>query len=129
MSAPEGGDQNRSIEGLLHPQSLQSHRFGNGAEAVFALAVDKIDEGSLVDPDTEFLLKHDVLADGTQNDALALRFQMECVAGSELQAIPKRLRNDASGLIEGELICHNGILEKGGASAAIDTPSQYAQGT
>ncbi len=92
MTAPEGGDQNGSVEELLHPRTL----FGNGAVAVFAFAVDKIGDGgvgwfSLVDPDAEFLLEHDVLADGTQSDALAFRFQMESITGSELQAVAQGL--------------------------------------
>ncbi len=92
MTAPEGGDQNGSVEELLHPRTL----FGNGAVAVFAFAVDKIGDGAvrrlpLVDPDAEFLLEHDVLADGTQSDALAFRFQMESITGSELQAVAQGL--------------------------------------
>jgi len=64
MTAPEGGDQNGSIEELFHPRTL----FGNCAVAVFAFAVDKIGDGGvcrfpLVDPNAEFLLEHDVLAD------------------------------------------------------------------
>src|SRR6266436_7648683 len=113
MTAPEGGDQNGRIEELFHPRTL----FGNGAVAVFAIAVDQIRDGgvsrfSLVDPDAEFLLEHDVLADRTQSDALAFRFQVEGVAGSELQAVAKGLgQNDAAGFIEGELGGHNGIME------------------
>src|SRR5260370_4547528 len=113
MTAPEGGDQNGRIEELFHPRTL----FGNGAVAVFAFAVDKIGDGgvrrfSLVDPDAEFLLEHDVLADGTQSDALAFRFQIEGVAGSELQAVTKRLgQNDAAGFIEGKLGGHDGVME------------------
>ncbi len=112
MTAPERGDQNGSVEELFHPRTL----FGNGAEAVFAFAVDKIGDGvvrrfSLVDPDAEFLLEHDVLADGTQSDALAFRFQMEGVAGTELQAVAKGLgQDDAAGFIEGKLGSHNGIM-------------------
>jgi hypothetical protein len=84
--------------------------------AVFAFAVDKIGDGGvrrfpLVDPDAEFLLEHDVLADGTQSDALAFRFQMEGVAGSKLQAVTKGLgQNDAAGSIEGELGDHDGSI-------------------
>ena len=113
MTAPEGGDQNGSIEELFHPRTL----FGNGAEADFAFAVDKIGDGSvrrfsLVNPDAEFLLEHDILADGTQSDALAFRFQMEGVAGSELQAVTKGLgQNDAARFIEGKLDGHDGIME------------------
>ncbi len=115
MTAPEGGDQNGSVEELFHPGSL----FGNGAVAVFAFAVDKIGDGgvrrfSLVDPDAEFLLEHDVLADRTQSDALAFRFQVEGVAGSELQAVAKGLgQNDAAGFIEGDFGGHDGIMEWG----------------
>src|SRR5260370_37554969 len=85
MTAPEGGDQNGRIEELFHPRTL----FGNGAGAVFAFGVDKIGDGGvrrfpLGDPDAECLLEHDVLTAGTQSDSLALRFQMEGVAGSKL---------------------------------------------
>jgi hypothetical protein len=117
MTAPEGGDQNGSIEELFHQQSLFSDRFRNGAEAVFALVVDNIDDGgvrrfSLVDPDAELLLKHDVLADRAESDALAFRFQMERISGSELQAVTKRLgQNDAASLVESKLGGHNGIIE------------------
>jgi hypothetical protein len=85
--------------------------------AVFAFAVDQIGDGGvrrfpLVDPDAEFLLEHDVRADGTQSDALAFRFQMEGVAGSELQAVTKGLgEDDAAGFIESELGGHDGIME------------------
>src|SRR5260370_6513206 len=112
MTAPEGGEQNGSIEELFHPRTL----FGNGAVAVFAFAVDKIGDGGvrrfpLVDPDAEFLLEHDVLADGTQSDALAFRFQMEGVAGSELPAVSKGLgENDAAGFSAGSLGDHAGIM-------------------
>jgi hypothetical protein len=115
--ATEGGDQNGSIEELFHPRTLFGDWFGNGAVAVFAIAVDQIRDGgvrrfSLVDPDAEFLLEHDILADGTQSDALAFRFQMEGVAGSELQAVTKGLgQNDAAGFVEGKLGSHNGIME------------------
>src|SRR5260370_21215759 len=97
MTAPEGGDQNGRIEELFHPRTL----FGNGAEAVFAFELDKIGDGGvrrfpLVDPDAEFLLEHDILADGTQSDALAFRFQIEAVAGSDVQAVTKRRRQDTA---------------------------------
>jgi hypothetical protein len=121
VPAPEGGDQNGSIEELFHPVfhlgTLFGHWFSNGAVAIFAFAVDKIDDGgvrrfSLVDPDTEFLFEHDVLADGTESDAFAFRFQMESVAGSELQAVTKGLgQNDAAGFVESKLGSHNGIME------------------
>lgn len=42
-------------------------------------------------PDTQFLLEHDILADGTEGDALALCFEMEGVAGSQLQAVAEGL--------------------------------------
>ena len=113
MTAPEGGDQNRSVEELFQPRTL----FGNRTVAVFAFAVDKIGDGgvrrfSLVDPDAEFLLEHDVVANGKQSDALAFRFQMEGVAGSELQTVAKELgQNDAAGFIEGQLASHDGSIE------------------
>ena len=79
-------------------------------------AIDEIGHRSvrkvtLVDPDAEFLLEHDILADGTQSDAFALRFQVEGVAGSELQTVAEGLgENDATGFVEGELgesrVCH-----------------------
>src|SRR5260370_6818942 len=108
MTAPEGGEQNGSIEELFHPRTL----FGNGAVAVFAFAVDKIGDGGvrrfpLVDPDAEFLLEHDVLTDGTQSDALAFRFQMKGVAGTKLQPFTKGLgQNAAPGFTYGDLHCH-----------------------
>jgi len=47
----------------------------------------------------------------TQSDALAFRFQMEGVAGSELQAVTNGLgQNDAAGFIEGELGGHDGSM-------------------
>src|SRR2546425_618041 len=113
MTAPERGDQNGSIEELLHPRTL----FDNCAAAVFAFAVEEIGDGgvrrlSLIDPDAEFLLEHNVLADGTQSDALAFRFQMQGVAGSELQTVAKGLgQNDAAGFIEGKLVGHDGSME------------------
>ena len=108
MAAPEGGDQNGSVKELLHSRAL----FGKGAVAAFAFAVDKVGDGgvrrcSLVDPDAEFLFEHDVQTDGTKRDALAFRFQIEGVAGSELQAVPKGLgQNDATGFIESKLGGH-----------------------
>src|SRR6266704_2932657 len=113
MAAPEGGDQNGSVKELLHSRAL----FSKGAVAAFAFAVDKVGDGgvrrfSLVDPDAEFLLEHDVLTDGTQSDALAFRFQMQGVAGSELQAVTEGLgQNDAAGFIEGKLVGHEGRTE------------------
>jgi len=87
------------------------------AKAILPFAVEKVSEGgirclSLVYPDTEFLLEHDILADGTEGDALALRFEMEGVAGSELQAVAEGLgENNATGFIESELSRHNGIIK------------------
>ena len=81
-----------------------------------ALAVDKVgDRGirrfSLVDPDAEFFLEHDALADGTEGDAFAFRFQMESVAGSKLQAVTKGLgKDDTTRFIKGKLGSHNGIV-------------------
>jgi len=67
---------------------------------------------SLVDPDAEFLLEHDLLADGTQSDALAFGFQIEGVAGSELPSGHEGLgQNRRGGFIEGKLGSHNGIME------------------
>ena len=65
-------------------------------EAGCTVAVDKIDDGgfrglSLIDPHAEFFLEHDVLADGAESDALAICFQEEGVAGSELQAVANGL--------------------------------------
>jgi len=58
--------------------------FDHLAKAVLPFSVEKVSEGgvrcfSLVYPDTQFLLEHDVLADETEGDALALRFEMEGV--------------------------------------------------
>jgi len=117
MTAMKGGDQNGSIEELFHPRTLFVDWLTYGAVAVFAFAVDKIGDGrvrrlSLVDPDTEFLLEHDALADGAKSNALAFRLQMEGVARSELQAVAKRLgQNDAAGFIKGKFGRHNGIIE------------------
>ena len=113
MAAPKSGDQNGSVEEFVHPRTL----FGDFVVAIFAFAVEKISDGgvcgfTLVDPDAEFLLEHDILADGTESDAFAFRFQMEGVAGSELQAVTKRLRqNDATSFIESELCGHDGSME------------------
>jgi len=85
-----------------------------------AVALDKIRNGgvrrlSLVDPDAEFFLEQDVLANGAQSDVLAFRFQMEGVAGSKLQTVTEGLgQNDAAGLVEGELgdhVWHCGVGE------------------
>ena len=113
MAAPKSGDQNGSVEEFVHPRTL----FGDFVVAVFAFAVEKISDGgvcgfTLVDPDAEFLLEHDILADGTESDAFAFRFQVEGVAGSELQAVTKRLRqNDATSFIKSELCVHDGSME------------------
>jgi hypothetical protein len=40
VPAPEGGDQNGSIEELFHPVFHLGALFGNGAVAIFAFAVD-----------------------------------------------------------------------------------------
>ncbi len=117
MTAPESGDQNGSIEEFFHPRTLFLDWLSYGAVTVFAMAIDEIGDGivgrfSLVDPDAEFFLEHDVLANGTQSDVLAFRFQLEGVAGSELQAVTKGFRqNDAPGFVQGELGGHDGIIE------------------
>jgi len=72
---------------------------------------------------------------------LAFRFQMEGVAGSELQAVTKGLgQNDAARFIEGKLDGHDGIMEwekpivngilkkKRGRVAANDASRQNALG-
>jgi len=87
------------------------------AKAVLPFAVEKVREGevrcfSLVYPDTQFLLEHDILADGTEGDALALGFEMEGVAGSQLQAVAEGLgENHATGLIESQLSRHDAIMK------------------
>src|SRR5215472_18893524 len=87
------------------------------AKAILPFAVKKVSEGgvrcvSLVYPDTQFLLEHDVLANGTEGDALALGFEMEGVAGSQLQAVAEGLgENHATGFIESQLNRHDGIMK------------------
>jgi hypothetical protein len=91
--------------------------FDHLAKAILPFAVEKVREGSvrcfsLVYPDTQFLLEHDILADGTEGDALALGFEMEGVAGSQLQAVAEGLgENHATGFIESQLGRHNAILK------------------
>ena len=87
------------------------------AKAILPFAVKKVSEGgvrcvSLVYPDTQFLLEHDVLANGTEGDALALRFEMEGVAASQLKAVAEGLgENHATGFIESQLSRHDGIMK------------------
>jgi hypothetical protein len=58
------------------------------------------------------LLEGDILADGTEGDALALRFEMEGVAGSELQAVTEGLgENHPTRFVESQLSRHNGIMK------------------
>ncbi len=113
---PDNGENPRARFGASKTASFAG-LFDHLAKAILPFAVEKVSEGgvrcfSLVYPDTQFLLEHDILADGTEGNALALRFEMEGVAGSELQAFAEGLgENHATGFIESQLSRHDGIMK------------------
>ena len=62
---------------------------------------------SLKNPHAQFLLQHNVWANWTHGDNLAMRFKLQNVSRFELELVANGLRKkDATRFIEGEFILH-----------------------